>query len=481
MATQTVFPPPGGPRRPLPAFLRPWSLQNPRLASCGNHDHLALIYDNQDEQFDVVIPFLRLGLERGEKSVFIYDDTSPETVMAAMERHGIDVAAATASGALAILTRHDAYLKNGDFDPEWMIAYLREAVESAKKQGFRAVRASGEMTWALAPSGDVHDRLVEYECMLTRFFAGCDMGGICQYNRNRFRPDMLMHVIHTHPRLVFKGEVCENPYYIPAEILERQADSGSEAVRQLLESIAENSRLRRQLSAETESLRRSEKLAAAGRMAAALAHEINNPLEAIVNFWYLLGQEELSGSGRSYLNMMGGELDRISHIAKQTLEFYRAGRRVEDMDLAQEIDTALWPLSARTHALGCAIDVQHRSPARICGFPGELRQLIANLVANALDAGASRIRIRTSPGRDWRQPSRRGVRVAIADNGVGIPAGTAAKVFDPFFSTKKRKGAGLGLWVSQGIVQKHAGTILMRSSTYPNRNGTAFSIFLPAA
>ena len=108
----------------------------------------ALIYDSQEEQFDVVIPYLRMGMERGEKAVFIVDDTSPAAVVAAMERYGIDVESATESGALAIITKHDAYLKNGDFDPEWMIGFLAEAVESAKKEGFKAVRASGEMTWA---------------------------------------------------------------------------------------------------------------------------------------------------------------------------------------------------------------------------------------------------------------------------------------------------------------------------------------------
>jgi signal transduction histidine kinase len=418
-------------------------------------------------------------MERGERCVFIVDETNPETVIAAMEHHGIDVNAAIASGALAIITKHNAYLKNGDFDPDWMIGFLAAAVEEAKKEGFRAVRASGEMTWALGPAGDANPRLIEYECKLNRFFREHDMGGICQYNRRRFRPETLMHVLHTHPRLIVGGEVCENPYYIPAEIMQGRDGEMQDPVRRLLESMAENTRLQRQLSADFEALRRSEKLAAAGRMAAAIAHEVNNPLEAIVNLCYLLKREVLSPRGRVYLEAMGEELNRVSHIAKQTLEFYRSGSRVDQVDLNRLIDEQVRLFSHLGRSQGAAIDVQHRAPTPVYGVASELHQLFTNFIMNANEAKASKIRIRTSPGRDWRRPTRRGVRIVIADDGCGIPCSAASQVFEPFFSTKEEKGTGLGLWVSKGIIQKHEGTISMRTSTRPGRSGTVFSIFLP--
>lgn len=467
------------PVRPLPRFLRQRPPEDFQVASCAIHDHLALIYDNQEEQLDIVVPFLRRGLERGEKSVFIVDNTSAETVIAAMEHHGIDVDAATAAGALAIITKHDAYLKNGDFDPDWMISFLAEAVENAKKEGFRAVRASGEMTWALAPGGNANQRLIEYECKLNKFFAGYEMAGICQYNRRRFRPETLMHVIHTHPRLVFRGEVCENPYYIPPEIFQPRSDGAEEPVRRLLESMAENTRLRRQLSAETEALRSSEKLAAAGRMAATIAHEINNPLEAIVNLCYLLNREDLSTEARGYLEVMGQELDRVAHIAKQTLAFYRSGKTANHVDVAQLAGDVAQLFSRRAKSLGAEIQIQRRALASIYGSSSELRQVFANLILNSLEAGAGKVRVRISRGHEWKQPARRGVRILIADDGAGIPASVAVKVFEPFFTTKEEKGNGLGLWVTRGIVQKHEGSISMRSSLRPGRSGTAFSIFLP--
>jgi chemotaxis family two-component system sensor kinase Cph1 len=310
------------PAQAFPSFLSEWAFASPEVAACKNHDHFAIIYDTPDEQLNFIIPFLRLGLERGEKSVFIYDDNTADTVIAAMDRHGINADAATASGALSIVTKTDAYLKDGDFDPDWMIDFLGQAVEDAKKEGFSAVRASGEMTWALGPTGEAHERLIEYECKLNAFFPKYDMGGICQYNRHRFSAKTLMHVIHTHARVVFRGKVCDNPYYIPAEILQEESEGTGNAVLRLLESMEENTRLRRALAAETEALRRSEKLAAAGRLAAVVAHEINNPLEALVNLHFLLLKEDVPQNVRTLLDEMTKELDRVCNITKRTLHAF---------------------------------------------------------------------------------------------------------------------------------------------------------------
>jgi MEDS: MEthanogen/methylotroph, DcmR Sensory domain len=335
MATIPSRPAACRPTQPLPPFLNKWSQANPQVEMCGNHDHFAIIYDRPDEQLDFIVPYLRFGLERGEKSVYIYDDNTAETVIAAMERHGIDVAAATASGALSIITKSHAYLKNGDFDPDWMVDFLAQAVEDAKKEGFPAVRASGEMTWALGPAGDAHDRLVEYECKLNAFFSGYDMGGICQYNRRRFHAQTLMHVIHTHRKIVFRGEVCQNPYYIPADIIQGPDGDMSEAVKRLLESMAENSKLRRELAGETEALRLSEKSAIAGRMAGLVAHEINNPLEALTNFYFLLQREDVPPAARKYLNAMGDELNRVCQLARRALEAFRMGESGEESEVAR--------------------------------------------------------------------------------------------------------------------------------------------------
>jgi PAS domain S-box-containing protein len=242
--------------------------------------------------------------------------------------------------------------------------------------------------------------------------------------------------------------------------------------------------LDRKLAAERQkqseaALRKSEKFAAAGRMAATIAHEINNPLEAIVNLSYLLAREDLPPVARELLRALDTELDRVSHIAKQTLEFYRNGKTSGPMDIAQPIKAAVALFSRKAEAKGIDVSVEYRTSAKIFGFSGELRQVFANLIDNALEAGSTAIRIRVSPSFDPAHGNRAGVSVAVADNGLGIPAASVSKLFQPFFTTKEEKGTGLGLWVSRGIIQKHEGWIRMRTSTGRPHRGTTFCIFLP--
>lgn len=603
----------------LPPFLRSATPPDHPAKCFAPHDHFALIYDRQEEQFDIIIPFLKIGLEQGEKSVYIVDDNSDAAVRLGMEKYGIDVDRAIDSGALVILTKQDAYLKNGDFDPDWMLEFLREAVEEAEAQGYKCLRASGEMTWSLAPSADPQDRLIEYECRVNHFSPKYNTSLICQYNRRRFRPETMMQVIHTHPRLVFKGKICDNPHYIPPEIYSPKGSNAADAVKRLLESLTENTELKLHLHAETEAvresekryrqllqalpvavytterdgkvslfneaaaqlvgrtprpledrwcithrlyrqdgapvpcsespmaetlrtgreqrglelmterpdgtrawimpyptvmrdgsgkiaggvnvlvditerklaeerqrhtdaaLRKSEKFAIAGRMTATIAHEINNPLEAIMNLWYLLDQSHLPDAERALLAQMGRELNRVTHITRQTLEFYREGRSPAPLDLGQPIEDAASFYARKAKSVGATIDVDQHTAAPIIGLVGELRQLFLNLIGNALEAGAKTIRIRICAGRQTNPGGRRGIRVVVADNGSGIPAGLSAKVFEPFFTTKEEKGVGLGLWVSKGIVQKHEGRIAMRSSTRTGHSGTVFSLFFPTS
>lgn len=241
-------------------------------------------------------------------------------------------------------------------------------------------------------------------------------------------------------------------------------------------------RLAEDLQKQTEdALRRTEKFAAAGRMAATIAHEINNPLEAVMNLWYLLNQENLSPDGRERLETMGEELERVSHITRQTLEFYRQGSTAAVVNLADPIKAAVSLFARRAELSGAVIETKFRTRATIYGFSGELRQLFANLIGNAIEAGSKTIKIRVSPAEDGIGSGRPGVYVLVADNGAGIPNGTTSNLFQPFFTTKAEKGTGLGLWVSKGIVQKHEGWIRVRSSVTPGHRGTTFCMFLPTA
>lgn len=228
-----------------------------------------------------------------------------------------------------------------------------------------------------------------------------------------------------------------------------------------------------------EALRRSEKLAAAGRLAASIAHEINNPLAAVTNLLYLMGKHP-DKSGR-YLELATQELDRVIHISKQTLGFYRDTSTPVEIELADLFDNILYIYARRLEGRNIEIKRAYDPDAKIMAFSGEIRQVFSNFVSNAFDAmpHGGRLIIKISRARSWKDPRISGVRVSVADTGIGIPREHAKHIFEAFYTTKQDVGTGLGLWVTNGIIQKHHGSIRYRSSTSEGKSGTVFSVFLP--
>ncbi|MEO6803766.1 MAG: ATP-binding protein, partial [Granulicella sp.] len=232
-----------------------------------------------------------------------------------------------------------------------------------------------------------------------------------------------------------------------------------------------------------EMLRQTEKLAVAGRLAASIAHEINNPLEAITNCLYLLSTTDLATESRGYLELAQKELDRVTQITVQTLRFYRRSTRPSQTDIHELIETVVALFDSRLTTQQIAVVRQFRANSLILAHDGEIRQIIVNLIGNAIDAlpEGGNIFIRTSMARDWRS-GREGIRLTVADDGIGMNGETRARLFEPFFSTKGITGAGLGLWVSREIVDKHQGSLRARSrqTSTERRGGTTFILFIPA-
>lgn len=229
-------------------------------------------------------------------------------------------------------------------------------------------------------------------------------------------------------------------------------------------------------------LRLTEKLAVTGRFATSIAHEINNPLEAITNCLYLMGEGELNSDARSYLEMAQTELDLVSKITMQTLRFYRSSGRQQLTDVQDLIGSVLDLLDRRLRQQGIAIERRLRTIPQILAHDGEVRQVLANLVGNAIDALplGGRLIIRTSSAHNW-HTGVPGVRITIADDGVGMDAETRQRIFEAFFSTKGITGTGLGLWISGEIVAKHQGRLNVRSRRRSDTlsGGTVFALFLP--
>ena len=232
-----------------------------------------------------------------------------------------------------------------------------------------------------------------------------------------------------------------------------------------------------------EALLGAEKLAAVGRLAASMAHEINNPLEAVTNTLFLARTHpEVTPALRELLLLAEQELSRVANITRQTLGFFRGASELATSSIAEILDDALALYQTKIRARNIRLVKQIRFNALIHARPRELRQAFSNLVANALDAvpDGGDLMLRVSRGRDWRS-GMLGVTVTVADSGLGIEPQHRKRIFEPFFTTKRDTGTGLGLWLTREIVLRHSGRIRIRTNSGRGRSGTTISIFLPTA
>jgi PAS domain S-box-containing protein len=229
-----------------------------------------------------------------------------------------------------------------------------------------------------------------------------------------------------------------------------------------------------------ENLQTTEKLAAVGRLAATIAHEINNPLAAVTNLIYLARQHpELADQVRNYLQRADTELRRISHMTKQTLGFYRDNSQPVEFGVAQAIEDVLTIYESRFQHKALQIEKRIQPGLMVCTTQGEFKQILSNLIANAIDASkhGDRIRICARATRHV-QSGRDGIRVTVADDGAGISTENKQKAFTPFFTTKREVGTGLGLWVTKDMIEKKGGSIRLRSQTQ-TKSGTTLRFFIP--
>ena len=228
-------------------------------------------------------------------------------------------------------------------------------------------------------------------------------------------------------------------------------------------------------------LLQSEKLNAVGRLASSIAHEINNPLEAVTNLIYLAQSAAVNQETRHYLATAEIELRRVSAIANQTLRFHRQSTNPTPVTAAGLIDATLPLYQSRISNAHVKVERRDRARRPVTCLDGEIRQVLSNLIANAVDALSAterRLLIRSRDSTDWRT-GRSGVTLTIADTGSGMSGDTISHVFEPFFTTKGNKGTGLGLWISLEIIDRHRGSLKVKSRQAAHGSGTVFTLFLP--
>ena len=233
-----------------------------------------------------------------------------------------------------------------------------------------------------------------------------------------------------------------------------------------------------------EALRKAEKLAVTGRLAASIAHEINNPLEAITNLLFLLRNYcELQDPAMNYVTMAEYEVRRIAEITQQTLRFYRQSTLPARSKMRELLDSVLSLYHGRFNALNLQVERDYDPELDLFCFAGEIRQVLANLVANSTDASSAggRLVVRARRSRNWKNPLQTGIRFTLADTGTGMDTDVLERAFEAFFTTKEVTGTGLGLWISLEIISKHHGLIHVRSRTASagKTSGTVFQFFIP--
>lgn len=231
----------------------------------------------------------------------------------------------------------------------------------------------------------------------------------------------------------------------------------------------------------TAALLQSEKLAAVGRLASSIAHEINNPLESVTNLLYLARNSDDEADLKSYLDLAERELRRVSAIASQTLRFHKQSTSPTTVHCEDLFDSVTLIYQGKLTNKQIEVERSKRTNRQVLCFEGEIRQVLSNLVGNAIDAMGSdggRLQLRCREAIATKS-GREGLVFTVADSGPGMSPQTVKRALEPFYTTKDIGGTGLGLWISHEIIARHNGHLRFRSSQHPHHHGTVFTIFLP--
>ena len=447
------------------------------LEQLGPHDHFCSIYESPEEHYAVAIPFIRIGLDRGEKCIYIADDGMVGDVRQAMQEGGIDVDRAIASNALELATKEQAYLEHGSFRPDWMYTFWKEASELALSEGFSALRATGETEWVLR-GGRGLERWMEYESKLTHTLSESRCSALCQYNRRLFPPELILDVIRTHPTVVYRGTVCRNLYYVPPDEF-LGANQAAREVERLLTNIQERERIENALREQFEERKQTQealhtaqaelahvtRMTTMGELVASIAHEVNQPLGAIVSNGHacvrLLSREapDLEKS-RQVIERMIGDGMRASEVIKRIRDLlHKNSPEKVPLNINETIQQVVALVDSDVLSSRIKLKTELvEDLSKVVGDRVQLQQVILNLILNGKDAMSG---VKTYP-RELLITSRKSksgeVVVAVRDSGAGLDPKNVERIFDPFFTTKP-EGMGLGLSISRTIIEAHGGTL----------------------
>jgi signal transduction histidine kinase len=420
----------------------------------------------------VAIPFIRIGLERGDKCIYIADDGTEAVVRDAMHAQGIDVERAIATDSLVLETKEGAFLKHGAFDPEWMPTFWREATAEAMQHGFAALRATGETEWVLCGAPGL-ERWAEYESRLTTVLADLNCFALCQYNRQLLPPEVILDVIHTHPTVIYRGVVCRNMYHVPPDEFLQANQTAREAER-LLTTIRERAEIEYTLRQQRNELR---------ALANRLMHAQDDERRRIATMLHETTAQDLAAL-KMLLARLNRTADRLSEGERHAL--------TESMSLAEQSMTEIRTVSyllhppfldeagllsaLRWYAGGFAersgITVDLDLPEGFERLPLDTETVLFRIVQESLTnvhrhAGSATARIRLRRDAEM-------LVLEIEDRGHGIPKASLKHI------TSGGSGVGVGIAGMSERIEQLGGRLEVTSSDQ-GTTGTTVRVWLPLA
>jgi len=456
------------------------------LSQLDAGDHCCGIFATQSEEQAVVGDYIAQGLVSGDKVLYVGDGPDRDGIMLRVQAAGIDVPAQVRAGHLELASPRDVYLPKGRFDLDATLTKLAEAEADATAMGFPRLRASGEMSWAMADP-ESRTALLEYESKLSAQIRGTRLHGICQYDLERFPPDVLRDVLEAHPLALLGRELHDNFYYVPPE--EFLGPMRQEAtLRRWLGNLEERSRLESEReaaqSAQLELERQKAVNAFRTRFLNMASHELRTPLTPMRIQLDLLDRDQLGPETQRRLDILTRGTDRLSHLVRDLIEVARleSGRfpvRPRQCDLAALLETFLNDYQPVAQAR--SITLRAEPPAKALPAwvdPMRVQQVLSNLVENALrltpSGGTITIEAEATLGG--------GARLRVSDTGAGLDAEQLASLFQPFTRLHdhvegRQRGSGLGLFIVRTIMEQHGG--LVRAHSDGPGHGSRFEVEFP--
>jgi signal transduction histidine kinase len=438
------------------------------LEQLGPHDHQSLIYESPEDRFAVAVPFIQIGLNRGEKCIWIADDGMEVVVRDAMHAHGIDVERAVATNSLVLARKEDAFLKHGAFDPDRMPRFWADATAEAARQGFSALRATGETEWLLSgPPG--HERWHEYESQLTHVLASLNSFALCQYNRQQLPPEFILNVIRTHPTVIYRGVVCRNMYHVPPDEY-LATNQAAREVERLLTTIRERAEIEQTLRQQRNELR---------TLANRLMHSQDDERRRIATMLHDTTAQDLAGL-KMLLARLKRNADHLDDSERTALteSISLAERAMTDIRTASYLlhppflDEVGLLSALRWYARGFAersgIKVELDLPESFERLPLDTETVLFRIVQESLTnihrhAGSEMARIRLARDAEI-------LVLEIEDRGHGIPNASLKHIMSG--------GGGVGIASMSERLEQLGGRLEIISSDH-DTTGTTVRVWLP--